>query len=112
MDSQIKVRGNRVNITEVEKIVQSIESVDKGIVLCYHTGKKDQLIIAFVVLKNDTGSPSSQKGFEIEKILKSKLMDYQVPQIKVIKSIPLLCNGKIDRETLLKFYENNHTESR
>lgn len=111
MDAQIKVRGNRVNITEIERVLRTVESVEKGVVLCYHTGKKDQAVIAFVVLKDDIGLPS-EHDIAIQNLLKAELLDYQVPVVKIINSIPLLSTGKIDRETLLKIYENNNTGSR
>jgi acyl-coenzyme A synthetase/AMP-(fatty) acid ligase len=38
-DSQIKIRGHRVDLSEVEKTLLSLPGIDKGIVLSYHVGE-------------------------------------------------------------------------
>ncbi len=105
-DSQIKVRGNRVELLEIEKVLRSVDGVDNGIVLCYHAGKEDQAVLAFVVLKTHSDGLPSEQDNEIEKVLKTKIRDFEMPQILTIKSMPLLANGKIDRQALFKVYEN------
>lgn len=42
-DSQIKVRGHRVDLAEVEKSVATAPSVDKAVVLCYKAGELSQV---------------------------------------------------------------------
>lgn len=42
-DSQIKVRGHRVDMNEVEMAVKKIKGVDKVTVICYHAGEVDQV---------------------------------------------------------------------
>ncbi|CAB0011418.1 unnamed protein product [Nesidiocoris tenuis] len=44
-DSQVKVRGHRVDLSEVEAAVVKCPEVQKGIVLCYNPGEHDQVII-------------------------------------------------------------------
>ncbi|XP_018568645.1 uncharacterized protein LOC108908938 [Anoplophora glabripennis] len=101
-DSQVKVRGHRVDLAEVEKAVNSLEEVDKGIVLCYKPGELNQTLLAFVT------SQSLMSEQQIEAALKEKLTNYMVPQVILIENIPLLVNGKIDRQTLLKSYESTN----
>lgn len=79
-----------------------ISGVNKGIVLCYHAGKMDQTILAFATVI----SSSTLREMQIENLLRSKLLEYITPKVIVIESIPMLENGKIDRQTLLKMYEN------
>lgn len=110
-DSQIKVRGNRVELLEIEKALRSVEEIDKSIVLCYHAGKDDQAVLAFVVLSNVVDESSSQQGNAIETVLRTKLRDFEIPHVFVVKSIPLLPNGKIDRQTLLTNYEAGNENS-
>lgn len=104
-DSQIKIRGHRVDLSEVEKNVLSIDVVDKAVVLCYHVDQLDQALLAFVKLRDD--SPLFT-GLQIEAALKSKLADYMIPQVVLIDRVPLLVNGKIDRQALLKTYETTN----
>ncbi|XP_003706624.1 nonribosomal peptide synthetase ebony [Megachile rotundata] len=108
MDSQIKVRGHRVDLTEVENAVSKVPGVDKVVVLCYKPGELSQTLIAFVTV---TGCTCDQK---IEEILQTTLPPYMLPRIIVMDNIPLLTNGKTDRQALLKHYEstslNNENE--
>lgn len=78
-------------------------------VLCYHAGEIDQALLAFVLLDEQS---RVQNGLQIEDQLKDKLAHYMVPQVIVCEHIPLLVNGKIDRQSLLKLYEstNNNGE--
>ena len=108
-DSQIKIRGHRVDLTEIEKNLTSLEYVDKGVVLCYRAGEIDQALVAFCVVKGDQLNKYIMKtGMQIENDLKLKLASYMVPQVVVLDTIPLLVNGKIDRQSLLKMYENTN----
>lgn len=94
-----------MDLSEIEKQLLSIKHVEKGIVLCYHAGQIDQAIVAFATVKAD--SPV-QHGMQIENMLRNKLADYMVPQVMLIDKTPLLVNGKIDRQSLLKMYENTN----
>lgn len=108
-DSQIKIRGHRVDLTEIEKNLTALEYVDKGVVLCYHSGEIDQALVAFCVAKGDSLNKYIMKtGIQIENDLKLKLASYMVPQVVVLDTIPQLVNGKIDRQSLLKMYENTN----
>lgn len=87
-------------------MLRTIEQVENAVVLCYHAGKEDQALLAFVVLKDD-GSETTSQQVDIANILRTKLRDFEIPQVFIIESIPLLPNGKGDRQTLLKHYENS-----
>lgn len=42
-DSQIKIRGHRVDLSEVEKAFVNVAEVDKAVVLCYKPGELSQV---------------------------------------------------------------------
>lgn len=42
-DSQVKVRGHRVDLSEVENAVAAIPGIDKSVVLCYRPGQIEQV---------------------------------------------------------------------
>jgi acyl-coenzyme A synthetase/AMP-(fatty) acid ligase len=42
-DSQIKVRGHRVDLSEIQKAVQVVPGLDKALVLCYKPGRPEQV---------------------------------------------------------------------
>lgn len=46
VDSQIKIRGHRVDLTEVEKVVARISNIDKVVVLCRKPGELSQVNIS------------------------------------------------------------------
>lgn len=101
-DSQVKIRGHRCDLSEIEKALVCLEEVDKAVVLCYKPGEINQALLAFVTLKK----PVSES--QIEGLLMDRLPSYMVPQVMLVEDVPLLVNGKTDRQSLLKSYENNN----
>jgi AMP-binding enzyme C-terminal domain/Phosphopantetheine attachment site len=106
-DTQIKIRGNRVDMSEVESNVSELHYVSKAAILVYHAGQVDQALVAFIVTKHAI----TKTPYEIERDLKSRLTPYMIPQVFVIKEFPYMPNGKIDRQTLLKMYEEIASKS-
>ncbi|XP_059608973.1 beta-alanyl-bioamine nonribosomal peptide synthetase ebony isoform X2 [Phlebotomus argentipes] len=106
-DSQIKIRGHRVDLTEIERNLLSLPEVDKSFVLCHRPGEIDQAVVAFTLL---TSEAKSQKtiGMHLESKLLALLPSYMVPQVVIIDAVPLLVNGKVDRQSLIKQYENTN----
>lgn len=101
VDSQIKIRGHRVDLTEVEKVIARIPDIDKVVVLCHKPGELSQTLVAFITIKDGT----TQSKSEIEDFLQRAIPPYMLPEIVIVDHIPLLTNGKTDRQTLLKKYE-------
>ncbi|KAK7072988.1 hypothetical protein SK128_006146 [Halocaridina rubra] len=99
-DSQIKIRGHRVDMNEVQTAVQKVPGVDKVYILCHKPGEVNQALVAFYTTDDDTLSPQTVK----QKVV-SLLQPYMVPQFVKMDDLPLLVNGKIDRQQLLKIYE-------
>ncbi|XP_033330320.1 nonribosomal peptide synthetase ebony [Megalopta genalis] len=104
VDSQIKVRGHRVDLTEVEKAVSRAPGVENVVVLCYKPGELSQTLLAFVTIVNGTSTCAEK----VESFLQATLPVYMLPQIFILDNIPLLTNGKTDRQTLLKQYETSN----
>jgi len=72
-DSQVKVRGHRVNLTEINSILNELDQVEKGVVLCWKPGQAEQEILAFVT--------SSQSSESIYQKLKERLVSYAMPRV-------------------------------
>lgn len=103
-DSQVKIRGHRVDLNEIEMNLQETEGIKEVIVLCYQHSEHDQMdskILAFASVESHL-----QKS-RIEEILRSKLPDYMMPEVVIIEEMPVLDNGKIDRQTLIKSYKKS-----
>lgn len=96
-DTQLKIRGYRVEPAEVETTLLEIDGVREAIVIGLEYRRGDRRLVAYVVMQSDSVSTASKlRGF-----LKRKLPDYMIPSdIVVMASLPLTPNGKIDRKRL------------
>ncbi|SDX08713.1 amino acid adenylation domain-containing protein [Marininema mesophilum] len=95
-DNQIKIRGMRVELGEIESVLRNYIGIKDVIVEV--SGKGDQIkrLIAYVV---SHGVEVSQR--ELQSYLRSQLPDYMVPSYYMfLEEMPLNANGKIDRGAL------------
>ena len=102
-DSQVKIRGHRVDLSEIEKALTDVISVTKATVLCFSPGMPNQKVLCFYTVKEGFVMPEPK----LEVLLSSVLPDYMMPKLIKLNSFPLLVNGKIDRQVLLKKYEDS-----
>jgi len=96
-DFQVKVRGFRIELEEIEAVLKMHPHVGQAVVLAKAMGNQNTSLIAYFV-------PGAQKEIEpaeLERYLASHLPAYMVPSIYVkLDKIPLNPNGKIDRSKL------------
>jgi amino acid adenylation domain-containing protein len=101
VDQQIKVRGHRVELGEIESSLLEVPGVESAAALGWPTTVSGALGIAAFV----TG-----RGIEpsaVRSSLQSKLQEYAVPQtIQVLSELPLNANGKVDRHALMARLES------
>ncbi|MBP3414082.1 MAG: amino acid adenylation domain-containing protein, partial [Clostridia bacterium] len=89
-DNQIKIRGMRVEMEEIENVLSGVEGVSDCAVIV----KKDGLLYAFY-----TGEPMPEE--EIKAKLGEKLAVHMVPSFVIhLESFKLNVNGKLDRKAL------------
>jgi amino acid adenylation domain-containing protein len=96
VDSQIKVRGYRVELGEIEAAIRDEASVDAAVALGWSAtpGGPADAIVAFV---DDAEVDRSA----LRTRLAQRLPRYMVPrEIRVVDEFPLNTNGKIDRKAL------------
>jgi amino acid adenylation domain-containing protein/thioester reductase-like protein len=101
-DSQVKVRGYRIELSEIEYWINQIDSVEQSIVLLDDRGKQKK-IIGFVQTKEEL------KESELKDQLSTHIPAYMIPHfLKQMSKLPLTSTGKIDRKKLLRFsiFEN------
>ena len=96
IDDQIKVRGFRVELGEVESQLLQVPGVREAVVVARETPQGMQLA-GYV-----SGHSGQQlDGSTLRQALKAVLPDYMVPSaITVLDRLPLNANGKIDRKAL------------
>lgn len=99
-DTQIKFKGYRIELSEIEKVLNNIEYIEKSIVTTKKNDDKVSRIIAFIKIK----SSFSVEPRQIKEYLKNVLPEYMIPNIKIISEIPLTPNGKVNTKKLLEDY--------
>jgi amino acid adenylation domain-containing protein len=103
-DFQVKIRGMRVEIEEIETVLTQHPDVQQAAVIGKQDRAGEQIIVAYVVFRHSQHLCSRQvqlKIADVRSFLKTKLTDYMMPAaIEVLESLPLTPNNKIDRRSL------------
>ncbi|EJS62882.1 non-ribosomal peptide synthetase [Bacillus cereus] len=100
VDDQIKVRGHRVELGEIEKTIKSHPSITDVVVKTIKSSSEENEIVVY--LKTKDKHSFSQK--EIVNYLKTQLPEYMIPtKYMVIEKFKLTNNGKIDVGALPEF---------
>ena len=96
LDLQVKVRGQRIELPEIEAMLDKHPSVSQSVVVAReHAG--DLRLVAYVVLARGAELTPS----EARKHLRKSLPEYMVPGIVVpLTAFPLTASGKVDRLSL------------
>ena len=104
-DSQIKVRGHRTDLSEIEKCVLDIPIIDRVAVMVYKPNEPAQKILCYFTLKADPRKNGKIKehdngkcfsGLSLKEDLKTVLPEYMLPNALIkLKSMPLLANGRL-----------------
>lgn len=100
-DKQIKYKGYRIELSDIEENLQNLGYIEKSIVIAKKNDEGKVLsIIAYIILKENI----EKNSLEIKNDLQEKIPAYMCPKIKIIKEIPLNQNGKCDERKLLEEY--------
>lgn len=96
-DSQVRIRGNRIETAEVELVLLAHDAVTETVVVAQDNERGDKYLVAFLVGDRKTMLPDR----ELRGSLRLKLPDYMIPSAFVrLDSLPKLPGGKIDRRAL------------
>ena len=91
IDNQVKLRGFRVELDEIEKVMCTYVDVKQSKVLVRNNGSEDYLVGFF----------TAESGIDTDALtahLKSRLAEYMVPAVLMqLDAMPLTPNGKIDK---------------
>jgi len=94
IDHQIKIRGNRVELGEIETKLRSYKSITESVVLLAPE-QESPLLCAYYV------APSPIDSESLNEYLQCSLPTYMIPQVYVhLTHFPLTPNGKLDRKAL------------
>ncbi|EPR66935.1 non-ribosomal peptide synthetase [Cyclobacterium qasimii] len=105
IDNQIKLRGHRIELEEIEQALNMLYAVKQSIVLFRNTSSDDKGLVAYLLLKNDfkeeditsIGVTSAQVR-SWKKELSKTLPGYMLPyDFVIVDHFPHTASGKIDR---------------
>lgn len=105
IDHQVKVRGHRIEIGEIEHALTSIKGIKSAIVLA-----KTDILVAFIVVDYEITT-------ELDEIrlwrneLASQLPAFMVPHVfHILDKMPKTLNDKIDRVALLEYKSKSESK--
>ncbi len=98
LDHQVKLRGFRVELGEIEEVLNQHPGVEASVVVAREDTPGNKRLAAYLVNRNGAIGAS-----ELREYLRIKLPDYMVPAAFVtLHQFPLTPNGKVDRKALPK----------
>ncbi len=97
LDHQVKLRGFRVELGEIESVLAQLPNVRESAVIVREDTPGDRRVVAYLVCASEAAPDVA----ELRSFLSEKLPDYMIPSAFVgLSSMPLTANGKVDRRAL------------
>ena len=103
-DDQVKVRGYRVELGEIEQALRKYPGVSNGVVVLRTSDGDEARVVAYAVAKQDDSAVSHGDRPTPAKLtawLAAQLPEYMVPSaVVMLHALPLTANGKVDKGQL------------
>jgi amino acid adenylation domain-containing protein len=103
-DDQVKVRGYRVELGEIEQVLRAHPAVSQSVVLLRRDGDAEPALVAYAVVVNEGYAVSHGDRATSESLtnwMSAQLPSYMVPSaVVLLDAMPLTANGKIDASKL------------
>ena len=98
LDGQIKVAGYRVDLEEIERVLETHSAVRSATVLWSGNGTRSRDLTAYLIAPDPQRPPIAE---DLRAFLRARLPDHVVPSaFKLLDSLPRTPSGKIDRRAL------------
>ena len=98
IDSEVKVRGMRIDLREIETVLAGEEGIEEAVVELKGEGGEEARLVAYLVGRGDESALNAR---ELRKYLRTKLPEHMVPASYVlVEKMPLLPSGKVNRRAL------------
>jgi len=106
VDHQVKVRGFRIELEEIESALGSMEGVDGAAAAVVDAGGGKKTLVGYVVSRDEAITSVSARAHVAKRLPK-----YMVPQVVMqLDELPVLPNGKLDRKQLPRPDVSRHHE--
>ncbi len=97
LDHQVKVRGFRIELDEIELALGTHPAVRQCVVLARDDSGREKQLVAYVLLEEEQELTAA----EMRSYLGQQLPEYMIPpQLVVLDAFPLTANGKVNRQAL------------
>jgi amino acid adenylation domain-containing protein len=94
-DHQVKLRGFRVELGEIEAVMRRHPLVRDACVVLRQAGDDDKRLYGYAALDRAQGAQ------EVRRFLQQQLPEYMVPALVIgLESLPMTASGKVDRAAL------------
>ena len=94
-DNQVKLRGLRVELDEIENNMTSFPGISRAVVLVKETAEEGQFLVGYYLSKEEV--PTA----DLKAHLAKSLTPYMIPKVFMrLESIPMTQNGKVDKKAL------------
>jgi amino acid adenylation domain-containing protein len=95
-DTQVKIRGNRVELGEIEVLLNQLENIRQAVVIAHEDATGQKRLLAYLV-----SSSGDQNTPLVRKSLEQQLPDFMLPSAYVwLKELPKTSSGKVNRKAL------------
>jgi amino acid adenylation domain-containing protein len=105
MDHQVKIRGVRIELTEIESALLENECIHNAVVIAKEDENNEKTLCAYYVEKEKTSA------VELRSYIKKLLPEHMIPSCFIrLDKLPLNSNGKIDRGALPEPEKGDYSE--
>lgn len=103
VDRQIKLRGYRIELEEIENVISKYHLLNQNAVVLYGQNESTTKIVAFISLIHKNDEELHVLENEIREFCGKSLPYYMIPSLFVfLPKLPFLPSGKIDYTSLLR----------
>ncbi|WP_051794721.1 amino acid adenylation domain-containing protein [Streptomyces sp. NRRL S-87] len=99
VDGLVKVRGIRIDLGEVESVLETHPAVKRAVVVATGERPENRRLVAYLTLRPEQGAETAKSALRAHAA--EKMPDFMVPyRFVVLDAFPVTHNGKIDRKAL------------
>jgi amino acid adenylation domain-containing protein/non-ribosomal peptide synthase protein (TIGR01720 family) len=96
IDQQVKVRGFRIELSEIENLLLGYPAITAAAVSLQER-ESDKSLVAYIVPQ----AGSALSTIELRRFLQKRLPEYMIPSVyMILEELPLTPSGKVDRKSL------------